>query len=102
MERKSGDFLPCSHHLIWERFRDSQDAFSGVVAWGNNEFNLAPGGEVRLAHGLFVSGDFFRVLGVQPVIGRVFSASDDRRGCGLPGAVISYAFWQRELGEMLP
>jgi predicted permease len=45
-----------------------------------------------------VSGDFFRVLGVKPIQGRVFTAQDDRRGCGLPGAVISYGFWQQEYG----
>ena len=72
--------------------------FSGVLAWGSNGFGLAPPGEGRLAQGLFVSGDFFQVLGVRPLMGRVFTAADDRRGCGLPGAVISYAFWQRELG----
>jgi putative ABC transport system permease protein len=85
---------------IWERFRDSQQAFGGVMAWASNGFgyNLAPGGETRLARGLFVSGDFFRVLGVQPLEGRVFTPADDRRGCGLPGAVASYGFWQRELG----
>jgi putative ABC transport system permease protein len=85
-------------NAIWEKLRDNQDIFSGVAAWDNNNFGLTPGGEVRLAHGLFVSGDFFRVLGVQPLMGRVFTAVDDRRGCGLPGAVVSYAFWQRELG----
>ena len=31
-------------------------------------------------------------------MGRVLTADDDHRGCGLPGAVISYSFWQRELG----
>jgi putative ABC transport system permease protein len=85
-------------NAIWERLRDDQDIFSGVLAWDSNNFNLTPGGEVRFAHGLFVSGDFFRVLGVRPLMGRVFSVADDHRGCGLPGAVVSYAFWQRELG----
>ena len=33
-----------------------------------------------------------------PALGRVFTAADDRRGCGSPGVVISYAFWQREFG----
>jgi len=89
---------PVLTNAIWEKLRDNQNMFSGVLAWGNNEFNLTPGGDVRLAQGLFVSGDFFSVLGVQPLMGRVFSADDDRRGCGLPGAVVSYAFWQRELG----
>ncbi len=89
---------PALTNPIWERFRDTENTFSGVLAWANNDFNLAPGGEVRLAKGLFVSGDFFHVLGVQPIEGRVFTAADDRTGCGLPGAVISYRFWQRELG----
>jgi putative ABC transport system permease protein len=89
---------PALTNSIWEKFRDTQAAFSGVLAFGNNEFNLAAGGESRPAHGLFVSGDFFRVLGVVPLKGRVFAAADDRRGCGLPGAVISYSFWQREFG----
>src|SRR6202011_1129147 len=44
------------------------------------------------------SGDYFRVLGEPPILGRVFTADDDRRGCGAPGAVISYGFWQREFG----
>jgi hypothetical protein len=47
---------PALTNPIWERFRDSQSAFDGVLAWSNNDFNLAPGGEVRLARGLFVSG----------------------------------------------
>jgi putative ABC transport system permease protein len=93
---------PALTNPIWERFRGSQDAFAGVMAWANNDFNLARGGEVRLARGLFVSGDFFRVLGVQAVEGRVFTAADDRKGCGVPGAVVSYTFRQRELGGDAP
>ena len=89
---------PALTNPIWERFRDSQQSFSGVLAWGGNDFNIAPGGEARMARGLFVSGDFFKVLGVKPLLGRVFTAAEDQRGCGLTGAVISYAFWQREFG----
>src|SRR6266700_2759977 len=89
---------PVLTNPVWEKLRDQQDVFSGVLAWGSNSFGLTPGGDVRLAQGLFVSGDFFHVLGVRPLMGRVFTTSDDRRGCGLPGAVVSYAFWQRELG----
>ena len=35
---------------------------------------------------------------MRPMPGRVFTPADDRRGCGSAGAVISYAFWQREFG----
>lgn len=82
----------------WEQIRARQQVFSGVAAWSNTQFNLAPRGEAHNVEGLYVSGDFFHVLGVAPALGRVFTASDDQRGCGSVGAVISYAFWQRELG----
>src|SRR5690242_10060408 len=82
----------------WELIRNQQQAFSGIFAWAGDSFNLARGGQARHAQGLWVSGDAFNVLGVPPVLGRVFTAADDRRGCGSPGAVISYAFWQREFG----
>jgi putative ABC transport system permease protein len=82
----------------WEQIREHQQAFSGIAAWSGETFNLARGGQVRNAQGVWVSGEFFNVLGVPPVLGRVFSAADDRRGCGSPGVVISYSFWQREFG----
>ena len=83
----------------WERLRDTQpSAFSGLLAWSENVFGLDANNPAHTALGLFVSGNFFHVLDVQPLIGRVFSFEEDKRGCGLPGAVISYAFWQREFG----
>jgi predicted permease len=89
---------PSLTNPIWEQIRNQQQAFSGVFAWNSTVFNLAPGGEPRLAQGLWVSGDFFNVLGIQPILGRVFTPEDDQRGCGSPGAVISHSFWQREYG----
>jgi predicted permease len=97
----SGDFNGWHPHFtnpLWEQLRQRQEAFAGLLAWGDDNFNLNSRGEARWAHGLMVSGDFFRVLGVQPFIGRFFTARDDRRGCGNPGVVVSYGFWRRELG----
>jgi putative ABC transport system permease protein len=85
-------------YAIWEQIRDRQEAFSGVLAWGTHRFDLSTAGESRLVDGLWVSGDFFNVLGVRPLLGRALSARDDVRGCGSPGVVISHAFWQRESG----
>ena len=89
---------PAVTNPIWEQIRDRQEGFSGILAWSRSDFNLAQGGEVRWAKGLWVSGDFFNVLGVQPELGRVLTAEDDQRGCAAPGAVISHSFWQREYG----
>jgi putative ABC transport system permease protein len=78
---------------LWEQARDHQDAFSGVIAWAPETFNLAEGGEVRDIHGIYASGDYFTVLGVRPAAGRLLLASDDVRGCG-GVAVLGYGFWQ--------
>ncbi len=82
---------------VWEQIRDQQQALSAIFAWSADRFNLATSGEARIAQGLWVSGDTFNVLGVQPILGRVFSLDDDQRGSS-PRAVISYSFWQREFG----
>jgi predicted permease len=82
---------------IWEQIRDRQDMFAGVFAYGNNEFNLTAGGEVRRARGNWVSGDYFSTLGVQPAAGRLLARTDDVRGCPAV-TVLSYGFWQTEFG----
>jgi putative ABC transport system permease protein len=83
---------------LWEQIRDHQEGFSGIAAWSMGAFNLAQGGEIRPARGLWLSGDFFNVMGVQPELGRLFNQSDDQRGCNAPGVVISHGFWQSEFG----
>ena len=80
----------------WEQIRQRQQAFTGLMAWSATRFNLANGGEPRFAEGLYVNGDFFRVLGVKPALGRTFTAQDDSPACPA-GAVVSHAFWEREL-----
>ncbi|HEX3747972.1 MAG TPA: ABC transporter permease [Bryobacteraceae bacterium] len=80
----------------WDSLQHNQEAFSGLVAWSAQGFNLNPQGKARFIEGLFVNGDFFNVLGVPAAVGRLFSAQDDRTGCGSSGAVIGYSFWQSE------
>jgi hypothetical protein len=83
---------------IWDQLRQQQKAFSGIAAWSTERFDMGQGGEARYAEGMWVSGSFFQVLQVQPILGRLIAQSDDYRGCGIRGAVISNAFWQREFG----
>jgi predicted permease len=86
---------------IWEEVRANQKAFSGVLAYSEHpvmdRFDLSSGGESRFAQGMWVSGDFFHVLGVPAIQGRVLTSEDDQHGGGRfgPVAVISYSFWKR-------
>ena len=82
---------------LWQQIRQGQQAFSSTAVWGSRSLNLATGGEVNYATAIWVSGDFFRVLGVKPFFGRLFSEADDQTGCS-GGVDISYAFWQRRFG----
>jgi putative ABC transport system permease protein len=53
--------------------------------------------EPERLNGQRVSADFFRALGVSPVLGRDFQASDDRAG-GPNVTIVTNAFWRRRLG----
>jgi putative ABC transport system permease protein len=83
---------------LWHEIQRQQQAFAQLFAFADTRFNLAPQGEVRYVEGLFVSGDFFSVLGVKPALGRTVTAADDFAGCTSPGAVISHALWQSSFG----
>jgi len=86
---------------LWQEVQKRQQAFSSIAAWGGGQLNLAKGGEVDNAQAIWISGHFFQVLGVQPILGRLISPADDPEDeqAGCSGAVdISYAFWQRRYG----
>jgi putative ABC transport system permease protein len=98
---RSGNFstrYPDFTYAIWEQIRDRQQGFSSVFAWAPVHFNVSPSGEVHNVLGLFVSGDFFETLGVQPTVGRLLSAADDQPNCGSGAAVLSYSYWQQAYG----
>ncbi len=82
---------------LWQQIRQQQQAFSSIAVWSSDQTNLATGGEMDIAHDIWVSGDFFTVLGVQPFLGRLISLGDDQPGCA-GGVDLSYAFWQRRYG----
>lgn len=79
---------------IWEQLRDNHSPFAGTAAWSADRFDLARGGVSQFANSLWVSGEFFRLLGVPALQGRVFTSQQDQRGTE-PVAVISYGFWRR-------
>jgi predicted permease len=98
---RSGSFTgrrPMLTFPLFDEIRRRQDVFSGYFAWNSSQLNTADGGEVRRIEGLWASGDMWHVLGLQPAVGRFYTADEDRPGCGAPGAVLSYAYWQREFG----
>jgi len=94
---RGGGIDPSFTNSLWEQVRDHEDVFSGAFAWSQEQFDLAQGGAVQNAKGIFVSGGYFTTLGVPTAAGRLFTKADDQRGCPAL-AVLSYGFWQDHFG----
>jgi len=84
----------------WPRFsawRDQQQSFTEFSAQSFTGFTLTGRGEPENLNGVRVTENFFRALGVQPLLGRTFRPDEDRPG-GANVAVLSHSFWQRRFG----
>ena len=68
---------------------------TGISALDESQtFNLTGRGVAQRVPGALVSSNFFSTLGVQPFLGRAFTASEDRPG-GHPVVLLTYLFWRR-------
>jgi hypothetical protein len=89
-------------YQVWDAFHRRPELFDGAFAFSLQPFDLSERGETEPVEGLYASGDFFAVLGVQPFAGRLFTSEDDVHEVGAgpdgPVAVVSYGFWQRRFG----
>ncbi|HEX3473194.1 MAG TPA: ABC transporter permease [Silvibacterium sp.] len=83
---------------VWQEIRQHHDPFSGVFAWRNNDRLLGNPSDARRIHGLDVSGEFFSVMGIRPWQGRLLLPEDETPDCKTPRVVVSYPFWQAQMG----
>ncbi|HEV2446529.1 MAG TPA: ABC transporter permease [Candidatus Sulfopaludibacter sp.] len=84
--------------LEWKRSSHSFDDMAPAFTIPEYGFNLTAGGEPERAQAAQAAANFFDVMGVKPVIGRVFLPEEDQPG-GRHVALLSYAFWQRRFGS---
>jgi len=79
-------------------FRDGTTVFSGLAARTSTDMDVGEGDSLERLTGEAVSYDYFEVLGLRPVVGRWFTADEDRVPGASPVAVISHALWRRRFG----
>jgi predicted permease len=84
----------------FEQLRENLRSFDGMLAeaW-LGELEVSIGGQPENATVEMVNGEYFRVLGVEPAIGRTFGADDDRVPGAHPVAVISHRYWVRRFAS---
>ena len=86
--------------LPYPNFRDWQSqnqTFASMAISRGTDFTLTGNGEAERVDALFVSGDYFKVLGIDLAKGRDFASGEDQKGAE-PVVIVSAAFWNRKFG----
>jgi predicted permease len=91
-------------YASYEYFRDHNQSFQEIAALRSGESRLsvrqtnAQANAAVRAQGHLVTGNYFSVLGVHAMRGRVLTPEDDKAGA-TPAAVISNRYWEQELNS---
>lgn len=94
-----GSFRP----LIWSFpkylvLRESQQVFQSTTIFMAYQWSLTGTGSPERLEGELVEGTYLHVLGVQPRIGRDFTADETSAPGSVPVAILGYDLWQRRFG----
>ncbi|HEX6313265.1 MAG TPA: ABC transporter permease [Gemmatimonadaceae bacterium] len=79
--------------------RGSTPVLSDMLGYGGIGVSLNEGNDTDLIQGMIVTGNYFQLLGVRPLRGRLLQPSDDVTPGAHPVAVISASLWRTRFGE---
>ncbi len=97
---RRGNKIMFSYPMFREIER-GQKVFSGLMGWSfGAQTNVEIGGALSQADLRSVTGDYYSVLGVTPLLGRLLTPGDTEFGSNgaAPVAVLSYEYWRRRFG----
>jgi predicted permease len=80
----------------WHEWRRLNTVFTDIAATQTSAATLSGDGEPEQVPGRKVTANFWPLLGVRPLLGRVFTEDEDTRGAAV--AIISHGLWQRRFG----
>ena len=90
--------IPVLSYPNYKDVRDRNDVLSGLASFRLAPVSLSAGGENARLWVYLVTGNYFQVLGVGPLRGRVLGPDDDKIRGGHPVIVVSYSCWQGRFG----
>jgi len=82
----------------YKDLRGQNQILSGLLARFSTQVSVTAQDSSELVNGELVTGNYFTVLGVQPVMGRVFDAGDETAPGSNTVIVLSYGYWKRRFG----
>jgi predicted permease len=82
----------------FDRWRKDQKLFEAITLYDTDSFNLADAGGAERVRGALITYDFPKVFGVEPLLGRTFTADEDKPH-GAPVVLISEALWKERFAS---
>jgi putative ABC transport system permease protein len=82
----------------FDDFRDQSRSFQAIAKYNDDVASVSGASQPTRTTVARVSPDFLKVLGIQPILGRDFSAGDAKKGAG-PAVLLSYGYWRQDLGS---
>jgi predicted permease len=82
----------------FDDFRDQNRSFQAIAKYNDNTASVSGTAQPTRTTVAAVSPEFLKVFGVQPILGRDFSAGDAKKGAG-PTVLVSYGYWRQYLGS---
>ena len=82
----------------FDDFRDQSHSFQSIAKYAPQTVPVSGTSQPTRTTVAAVTPEFLTVFGVEPVIGRDFMASDDKKGA-VPVALVSYGYWKQYLGS---
>jgi predicted permease len=86
-------------YSYFQEYRDAGADVARLGAFGLSEVAFQGGDHATAWMAMYVSGDYFELLGLTPAHGRFFAPDEERPGVPEPVAVISHALWEGEMGR---
>lgn len=83
---------------MYEHIRDHNQVFRQTMCRRPGEFSISVLSESEMVSGELVSGNYFPLLGIRPLLGRLFSAEDTLHVGANPFVVLSYTYWMNHFG----
>jgi len=83
--------------INFQHWRMENHTFESMAAFENDDLTLTGRGQAVLTHAGVVTRDFFRLTGSRPIMGRLFTASDDESQSSATVVVVTRAFWAETL-----
>jgi predicted permease len=83
----------------YQYYRENSKGFSGILAYYLEALTLYHDGRSNLIYADIVSSNYFSLLGIDPVLGRPFVATNDSVSNAEYAVILSHKYWQSRFGS---